>query len=99
MERHGIPMDKEASAVLSAFEPQLADYVYCWEFHKRNENHPAIEGKECEDCLVFNTKTKDCFVLRKEAEPGQILCGGPCDECDYYRYVTEMDMPASGPEG
>jgi excisionase family DNA binding protein len=98
MERHGIPIDAEASALLGVAEPTSAEFLYCWQFHKFNDTHPAVEGKNCEDCLVFSTKAKDCFVLRKQASSEQILCQGPCEECDYYRYVTEMDMPAGGTE-
>jgi len=96
MERHGIPIDEEARSILGLSEPAVKEYVYCWEFHKRNKSHPAIEGKECEDCLVFKTKAKDCFILRRQAEPEQVRCRRPCEECDYYRYVREMDMPHGG---
>ena len=98
MERHGIPIDEEARAILGLPEPVVKEYVYCWEFHKRNKSHPAMEGNGCEDCLVFKTKAKDCFILRKQAEPEQVRCRTPCEECDYYRYVTEMGMPHGGPE-
>ena len=96
MERHGIPIDAEASAVLGVAEPVPADFVYCWQFLKRDATRSPAEGEKCEDCLVFKTKAKDCFVLRQQAGSEQILCQGPCEECGYYRYVTEMDMPTGG---
>ena len=98
MERQGLPIDEEARAILGLPEPPIKDYVYCWEFHKRNKSHPGVNAKECEDCLVFMTKARDCFVLRKQADPDQVACRGPCEECDYYRYVTEMDTPSGGIE-
>ncbi|NQT83306.1 helix-turn-helix domain-containing protein [bacterium] len=98
MERHSIPIDEEASSLLGAPEPPIKDYIYCWEFHKRNRSHAAAEGKSCEDCLVFKTKAKDCFVLRKQAGPEQVLCQMPCDECDYYHCVMEMDELHGGAE-
>ncbi len=98
MEEHGIPIDEEGRAVLPVTEPPVGDFVYCWEFHKHHKDHSIKEGEDCAECLVFRTKAKDCFVLRKQAEPGQVLCQVLCKDCDYYRYVTEMDMPTGGTE-
>jgi hypothetical protein len=92
MERQGFPIDEELRGILGLPEPPIKDYVYCWEFHKRNKTHPACEEKRCDDCLAFQTKAKDCFILRKHAEHGQVFCQGPCEECDYYRYATEMNV-------
>jgi excisionase family DNA binding protein len=98
MERHDLPIDEEARALLGLPEPAVKEHVYCWEFHKRNKTHAAIEGKECEDCLAFRTKARDCFVLRRQGSNEQVFCQGPCEECEYYRYVTEMEMPPGGVE-
>ena len=98
MERHGIPIDEEANALLGLPEPPVRDFVYCWEFHQRNKSRPAVEGRSCEECLVFKTKAKDCFVLREHVGHQQIFCRSSCEECDYYRYVTEMGVPDSGVE-
>jgi len=98
MERQGLPLDDEAKAILRLPERPIKDFVYCWEFHKRNETRPAVEGKECEDCLVFRTRAKDCFVLREHVGHQQIFCHASCGECSYYRHVMEMEMPPGGGE-
>ncbi len=98
MERNAFPVEDEARAILGLPQPPVKDYVYCWEFHERNSTHPAAEGRRCEDCLVFKTKAKDCSVLRDHSGHQQVFCHGPCEDCDYYRYVMEMEIPAGGPE-
>ena len=97
MERHGFPIEEDARALFGLPEPPIKEHVYCWEFHRRNKTQPAVEGKGCEDCLVFRTKAKQCFALRNETGHQQVFCRGPCTECDYYLYVTEMDMSGGGP--
>lgn len=98
MDHHGFPIGEEARAVLGLPQPAVKDFVYCWEFHKRNKTHPAIEGKECEDCLVFRTKARECFVLRDQSSHNQIFCDGPCEGCEYYRYSVQMEIPRGAPE-
>jgi hypothetical protein len=96
MERHGLPIEDDARAIFGLPEAPIKDYVYCWEFHKRNKSHPAVEGKECENCLVFRAKAKECFSLRDEAGHQQVFCRGPCTECEYYRHVMEIDVSRGG---
>jgi len=98
MERRGLPMGERARVILGLPELAVKDFVYCWEFHVRNKTHPGKEERRCEDCLVFKTKAKECYVLRDQADPSLFLCPGPCEECEYYRFLTEMHLPGGGPE-
>jgi hypothetical protein len=98
IEQQGFPIDEKARSVLGLPEPAIKDYVYCWEFHRRNKTTPVIEGKTCEDCLVFNTRAKQCYVLKEHESHDKVFCQGSCNECDYYRYVTEKDMPRKSSE-
>jgi hypothetical protein len=93
MERQGLPIDEEARSIFGLCELPIKDYVFCWEFHRRNKSHPALDGQECEDCLVYETKARDCFVLRKQAGGDRVLCRQPCEDCEYYRYITEIEIP------
>lgn len=96
MERQGLPLDDEGRGTLGLPESPVKEFVFCWEFHRRNKSHPAGGGRECKDCLVFSTKAKECFILRKEAGPDQVCCQGPCEECEYYHYTMEMENLAGG---
>lgn len=98
MERQGLPVEDEARATLGLSEDSLPikEYLYCWEFHERNKTCPIVGDRNCQDCLVFKTKTKECFILRQHAGHQQVFCGGSCDECPYYQYIAEVEVPRQG---
>lgn len=98
MERRGLPIDDKARVILGVPEPAVKDFVYCWEFHVRNKTHPGREERGCENCLVFKTRAKECYVLRDQSDPQLVPCSLPCDECEYYNFSREMHLPGGSPE-
>lgn len=54
---------------------------YCWEYGRCAEASP-IMGVDCEDCLVFRSRTLNCFELRAAltSQPEQLEA---CARCEY----------------
>lgn len=54
---------------------------YCWEYGRCSEAEP-IMGVDCEDCLVFRSRTLNCFELRAAltSQPEQLEA---CARCEY----------------
>jgi len=79
LEQHGAKdADWEENAALCS-RP-----MRCWEYM----NHGP--GGECEECVVHRMHATYCFRLvnlLKGAGHAKRFCGGPCQECPYYRRV------------
>jgi len=60
--------------------------IYCWEFFKNTMNNHVRSHKKCEGCLVYKTKSINCYALRKEVGHKKIFCGYSCDDCAYFHF-------------
>ena len=77
----------------------------CHEFFASDSEHfiPDQKGKEnpCEGCLVFRVGALACYALREEVDHRKLYCINPCEECAYYRFISEaakrtVDDPSDG---
>jgi excisionase family DNA binding protein len=62
---------------------------YCWEYGSCAEAGPLM-GVDCEDCLVYRSRTLNCFELRSAltSQPEQLEACARCEylqnwRCDY----------------
>ena len=67
--------------------------TFCWEFYKNKMNDHVRSDGQCKDCLVYNTKSINCYALRKEVGHKKIFCGYSCDDCDYFHFQQEVIEP------
>jgi excisionase family DNA binding protein len=62
---------------------------FCWEFFKRMKIPHVMEGKNCEDCLVFCAKARACYLLREETDHLRLFCDVDCKDCRYFRMIEK----------
>lgn len=67
---------------------------YCWEFFNRTK--PEREKKVCDDCIVFQTHTLECYELTKKCHQRSVLCGSFCKDCEYFLNVWNGNEDFSG---
>jgi len=67
--------------------------TFCWEFYKNKMNDHVRSDTRCEDCLVYTTKSINCYVLRKEVGHKKIYCGYSCDDCAYFHFQQKAILP------
>ena len=67
--------------------------TFCWEFYKNNMDVHVRTGHRCEDCLVYTTKSINCYALREEVGHKKIYCGYSCDECAYFHFQQRVIGP------
>jgi excisionase family DNA binding protein len=95
MQSHGIPipLESEIGFDLEQIYEEHERLIRCYEFFGRNRRHvvPSQRRKEnpCEGCLVFRVGALACYALREEVDHRKLYCVKPCEECEYYRFVTE----------
>lgn len=54
---------------------------YCFQFWKKQE----VDGHhDCLNCLVYRSKSLECFQLAQELNSDKISCNSPCIDCGYY---------------
>lgn len=61
-------------------------FQWCWEFHQESGN----SKHKCNECLVYLSGIKKCYILREETEHKKIFCKSDCNMCDYYKKVVEV---------
>lgn len=62
---------------------------FCWEFYKdKMDNHIRSEAR-CEDCLIYKTRSINCYALRKEVGHKKILCRYSCEDCAYFHFLQK----------
>jgi len=67
--------------------------TFCWEFFKNKINEHVRSNGQCEDCLVYKTKSINCYALRKEVEHKKIFCDYSCDDCAYFHFQQKVIEP------
>ena len=67
--------------------------TFCWEFFKNKMNDHVRPEARCEDCLVYTTKSINCYALRKEVGHKKIFCGYTCDDCAYFHFQQKVIEP------
>lgn len=61
-------------------------FQWCWEFHQET----GTSDHKCNECIVFLSGIKKCFILREETEHKKIFCKSDCNDCDYYKLVNRQ---------
>jgi hypothetical protein len=56
------------------------------------EEH-ILPNRSCEDCLVYTTKSINCYALMKEVGHKKIYCGYSCDDCAYFHFQQKVIEP------
>lgn len=67
--------------------------TFCWEFFKNSMSDHVRSNGRCEDCLVYKTKSLNCYALRKEIGHKKIFCGHSCEDCDYFHFQQREIVP------
>jgi excisionase family DNA binding protein len=67
------------------FKDYHQHFQWCWEFHQES----GITEHKCQECLVFLSGIKKCYILREETEHKKIFCKSDCHDCDYYKKVVK----------
>ena len=67
--------------------------TFCWEFYKNTMNDHVRAGQRCEDCLVYKTKSINCYALREEVGHRKIYCGISCEDCAYFHFQQKVIEP------
>lgn len=95
MQSHGIPFPSEAEIgfdLQQIYEAHMG-LPRCHEFFAKDKGHviPSQQEKEnpCEGCLVYRVGALACYALREEVDHRKLYCVKPCEECEYYRFVSE----------
>jgi excisionase family DNA binding protein len=57
---------------------------YCWEYHREARCGGSTTGFSCSECLVYRTKTLNCFELRA-VNADRDWAHSSCKDCGYYR--------------
>ena len=67
--------------------------TFCWEYFKDKMNDHVRSNGQCKDCLVYKTKSINCYALRKEVGHKKIYCGYSCEDCAYFRFQQKLIEP------
>ena len=67
--------------------------TFCWEFYKNKMNDHVRPEARCEDCLIYKTKSINCYALRKEVGHKKIYCGHSCEDCTYFHFQQKVILP------
>jgi len=67
--------------------------TFCWEFYKNKMNDHVGSNGSCEDCLVYKTKSINCYALRKEVGHECVYCGHSCEDCTYFHFQKKVILP------
>ena len=80
------PAPEETGIDLKALTGVGSLPTFCWEFYKNKMDDHVRSERSCDDCLVYKTKSINCYTLRKEVEHKKIYCGYSCQECAYFHF-------------
>lgn len=67
--------------------------TFCWEFYKNKMDDHVCSDGSCEDCLVYKTKSINCYALRKEVGHECVYCGHSCEDCAYFHFQQKVIEP------
>jgi len=67
--------------------------TFCWEFYKNKMDEHIRPDRSCEDCLVYKTKSINCYALRKEVGHKKIYCAHSCEDCTYFHFQQKVILP------
>jgi len=67
--------------------------TFCWEFYKNKMDDHVRSERRCEDCLVYKTKSINCYALRKEVGHECVYCGHSCEDCSYFHFQQKEILP------
>jgi excisionase family DNA binding protein len=67
--------------------------TFCWEFFKNSMSDHVRSNGSCEDCLVYKTKSLNCYALRREIGHKKIFCGYSCEDCGYFHFQQREIVP------
>ena len=60
--------------------------TFCWEFYKDKTDNHIRPDRRCEDCLVYKSKSINCYALREGVGHKKIYCAHSCEDCAYYHF-------------
>jgi excisionase family DNA binding protein len=84
------PQPKEVGFDLKALmDIQSTPPPFCWEFYKDKMDNHIRSGARCEDCLVYKTRSINCYALRKEVRHKMIFCKYSCEDCAYFHFLKK----------
>ena len=63
--------------------------LFCWEFYKDKMDDHVRSGARCEDCLMYKTRSINCYALRKEVRHKKIFCKYSCEDCPYFHFLQK----------
>lgn len=87
------PEPEEIGIDLKGLVSDENSVTFCWEFLKNTMNaHVRPEGN-CEDCLVYKTKSINCYALRGEVGHKKIHCIHFCEDCAYFLFQKKEILP------
>jgi excisionase family DNA binding protein len=95
MQSHHIPFPSESDVGIDFKQiyEKHRRLPRCHEFFARDREHviPSQQQQEnpCEGCLVFRVGALACYALREEVDHRKLNCINPCEECEYYRFISE----------
>ena len=67
--------------------------TFCWEFYKNKMDEHIVSERRCEDCLVYKTKSINCYALRKEVGHECVYCAHSCEDCAYFHFQQKEILP------
>jgi len=62
---------------------------FCWEFYKDKMDDHIRSGARCKDCLVYKTRSSNCYALMKEVGHKKIFCRYSCEDCIYFYFLQK----------
>ena len=87
------PEPEEIGIDLKALVDEKSSATFCWEFFKNKMNAHIRPEESCEDCLVYKTKSINCYALRGEVEHKKIYCIHFCEDCEYFLFQKKEILP------
>ena len=83
------PEPREVGVDLKALIDIQNTPPFCWEFYKNTMDNHARSEVRCEDCLVYKTRSINCYALRKEVGNKKIFCRYSCNDCAYFHFLQK----------
>jgi excisionase family DNA binding protein len=84
------PAPEEKGIDLKSLADTVNLPVFCWEFYKNRIYDHIRPEQSCKDCLVYKTKSVNCYTLREEVGHKKIHCNYSCKDCAYFHFNKEV---------
>ena len=83
------PEPREVGVDLKALMGTQNMPPFCWAFYKHKMDNDIRSEARCEDCLIYKTRSINCYALRKEVGHKKILCRYSCEDCAYFHFLQK----------